>query len=225
MNAGQGGDHAALMDGVYRGQKYIYDLTRKYYLLGRDRLIEELSPPAGGTVLELGCGTGRNLILASRRWSKARFVGLDISEEMLGMARAQIAKRGLSDRIALVQGDATAPDVGSLQPDEGFDRIFLSFCISMVPDWRGVVEAALDLLSPGGELHIVDFGSGKRLPGIANDLLRAWMAKFHVSVRDDLPALIAEIDRRQGFSGEVRQLYRGYSVAAVVRKYGELPSC
>ncbi|RUV53463.1 SAM-dependent methyltransferase, partial [Mesorhizobium sp. M5C.F.Ca.IN.020.14.1.1] len=31
--------HAELMDGVYRWQRHIYDLTRKYYLLGRDRLI------------------------------------------------------------------------------------------------------------------------------------------------------------------------------------------
>ena len=33
--------HAALMDGVYRHQRHIYDLTRKFYLLGRDRLIRD----------------------------------------------------------------------------------------------------------------------------------------------------------------------------------------
>ena len=32
-------DHAALMDTVYRGQRHIYDATRKYFLFGRDRLI------------------------------------------------------------------------------------------------------------------------------------------------------------------------------------------
>ena len=35
--------HAALMDRVYRRQRYIYDLTRKYYLFGRDRMIRELA--------------------------------------------------------------------------------------------------------------------------------------------------------------------------------------
>ncbi|TIV98235.1 MAG: SAM-dependent methyltransferase, partial [Mesorhizobium sp.] len=54
--------HAELMDGVYRWQRHIYDLTRKYYLLGRDRLIDGLDVPRGGTVLELGCGTGRNIV-------------------------------------------------------------------------------------------------------------------------------------------------------------------
>ena len=39
------------MDAIYRTQRHFYDLTRKYYLLGRDRLIRELAPPKGGTVL------------------------------------------------------------------------------------------------------------------------------------------------------------------------------
>ena len=37
-----GANHAALMDGVYRWQRHVYDVTRKYYLLGRDRMIEGL---------------------------------------------------------------------------------------------------------------------------------------------------------------------------------------
>ncbi|MEO0699832.1 MAG: SAM-dependent methyltransferase, partial [Pseudomonadota bacterium] len=35
--------HAALMDSVYKGQRHIYDWTRKYYLFGRDTLIEGLN--------------------------------------------------------------------------------------------------------------------------------------------------------------------------------------
>ncbi len=62
--------HAALMDGVYRRQRHFYDLTRKYYLLGRDRMIAGLGVPPNGTVLELGCGTGRNIILAARASSR-----------------------------------------------------------------------------------------------------------------------------------------------------------
>ncbi|MHC2296968.1 ubiquinone/menaquinone biosynthesis C-methylase UbiE [Rhizobium mongolense] len=51
--------HANLMDGMYRYQRHIYDLTRKYYLLGRDRTIRNLDIAEGGTLLEVGCGTGR----------------------------------------------------------------------------------------------------------------------------------------------------------------------
>ena len=57
---------AARMDAIYRGQRHIYDVTRRYYLLGRDGLIADLDVPAGGTVLEIGCGTGRNLIAVGR---------------------------------------------------------------------------------------------------------------------------------------------------------------
>jgi S-adenosylmethionine-diacylgycerolhomoserine-N-methlytransferase len=54
-----------LMDRVYRRQRHIYDLTRKYFLLGRDTLISRLQPPTGGSVIEIGCGTGRNLVAAA----------------------------------------------------------------------------------------------------------------------------------------------------------------
>ena len=83
------------MDAIYRYQRYIYDATRKYYLLGRDRLLDELEPPPGGSVLEIACGTGRNLIGAARRYPDARFYGFDISSAMLDTARAPIARGGL----------------------------------------------------------------------------------------------------------------------------------
>ena len=50
--------HAEMMDEVYRYQRHIYDLTRKYYLLGRDRLIEGLKVPDRANILEIGCGDG-----------------------------------------------------------------------------------------------------------------------------------------------------------------------
>ena len=76
-------DHAQLMDDVYRYQRLIYDLTRKYYLLGRDHLIRELGATPDAHVLEVGCGTGRNLEKIGQRYPKAALYGLDISEQML----------------------------------------------------------------------------------------------------------------------------------------------
>lgn len=128
--------HAARMDGVYRGQRHIYDLTRKYYLLGRDRLIDELAPQPGAHVLEIGCGTGRNLIAAARFWPGAHFYGIDISEEMLKTARASIARAGLSQRIRVAQGDATDFDPKILFRIPSFDRIIQSYTLSMIPDWQ-----------------------------------------------------------------------------------------
>ena len=98
-------DHGGLMDRVYRHQRYIYDATRKYYLLGRDPMIAGLNPPPGASVLEIGCGTGRNLVKAARRYPRASFYGIDISREMLETAGRSIAGAGLTDRVRLAFAD------------------------------------------------------------------------------------------------------------------------
>lgn len=104
-------DAARHMDGIYKYQRYIYNATRKYYLLGRDLLLNELEPERGSTVLEIGCGTGRNLIYAAKRWPNARFVGFDISGAML---RRGPRSRGWGSPIAVYQADATAFDLSDL---------------------------------------------------------------------------------------------------------------
>ncbi len=54
-----------LMNRTYRFQRHFYDFTRKYYILGRDRLIEQLNAGPADRILEIGCATGRNLILTA----------------------------------------------------------------------------------------------------------------------------------------------------------------
>ncbi|SDA85845.1 class I SAM-dependent methyltransferase [Mesorhizobium qingshengii] len=208
--------HAELMDGVYRWQRHIYDLTRKYYLLGRDRLIDGLDVPVGGTVLELGCGTGRNIVLAARRYPDARFFGLDISAEMLETASTAIAREGLVDRVTLAQGDATAFDAKALFGRVGFDRVFVSYSLSMIPGWEKTVSAALAALSPGGSLHVVDFGQQEGLPRWFRTLLRGWLRKFHVAPRSTLREVLESESRRTAASFRFRTLYRGYAWLGVV---------
>lgn len=206
-------DHAGQMDAIYRGQRHIYDLTRKYYLLGRDALIRDLSPPAGGHVLEIGCGTGRNLIVAARRWPDARFYGLDISHEMLKSARQAIARAGLSHRIHLGQGDAAQFDAAALFGVARFDRVFQSYTLSMIPDWQGAIREAARHLKPGGELHIVDFGQQERLPDWFRRGLHAWLARFHVSPRGDLAAVLSSVAGELEAKAITQPLYRGYAWA------------
>ena len=131
--------HAALMDGVYRYQRHIYDLTRKYYLLGRDRMIRDLDVPAGGAVLELGCGTGRNLALIARAYPAARLCGLDISAGMLETAAASIRRAGLAGRVTLARGDASSFRALDHFGRDGFDRVVISYSLSMIPPWRRTI--------------------------------------------------------------------------------------
>ncbi|TGQ16984.1 MULTISPECIES: class I SAM-dependent methyltransferase [unclassified Mesorhizobium] len=208
--------HAELMDGVYRWQRHIYDLTRKYYLLGRDRLIDGLDVPQGGTVLELGCGTGRNIVLAARRYPNARFFGLDISAEMLETAYAAVARDGLSGKVNLARGDATDFDAKALFGVERFDRVFVSYSLSMIPGWEKTVSAALAVLAPGGSLHVVDFGQQEGLPRWFRSLLRGWLRKFHVSPRASLRDVLESESQRAGTTFRFRTLYRGYAYLGVI---------
>ncbi|BBD97272.1 methyltransferase domain-containing protein [Sphingobium amiense] len=210
-------DHKGLMEGVYRTQRHFYDVTRKYYLLGRDRLIADLCPPPGGSVLEIGCGTGRNLIAVGKAWPQARLYGVDISEAMLETARASVAKAGMSGRLRLAQGDACDFDAETLFGRSCFDRVFISYALSMIPDWQRALAQAARCVAPGGRLEIVDFGQQDRLPRWWKRLLLRWLAAFHVIPRHNLGPVVAEIARETGGRAHARALYRGYAVRAGIR--------
>jgi S-adenosylmethionine-diacylgycerolhomoserine-N-methlytransferase len=196
------------MNAMYAYQRHFYDLTRKYWLLGRDRLIDRLAVPPGGTVLEIGCGTGRNLIAVARRYPGTRLYGLDISEEMLATARTKIAAAGLAGRITLVEGDATDFDAEALFGVAHFDRVFFSYSLSMIPDWRAALRQGAR--AARGAVHLVDFGQQEGYPRWFRRAMIGWLAKFHVFPRATLPTALDELDLEARF----RPLYRGYAWSA-----------
>ena len=207
------GDHAALMDSVYRGQRHIYDLTRKYYLFGRDRLIAGLDLRAGQAVVEIACGTGRNLSKVAQMWHGATLHGLDLSSEMLKSAHAT-----LGGSAVLAQGDATAFCGQALFASPTFDRAILSYALSMIPDWQAALDQAAAALAPGGSLHVVDFGDLGGLPAPLRAGLRAWLAAFHVTPREDLCAVAGRIAARQGFRYRTHRGPLGYYRLIVITR-------
>ncbi len=211
-------DAAALMDRMYRNQRHIYDLSRKYYLIGRDEASARLAPRSGDSVLEIGCGTGRNLIRAAGAYPDARFFGLDVSREMLDTAETAIRRAGLADRIAVAQGDATAFDPAALFGRAAFERVMISYALSMIPPWREALAHALDVVAPGGSLHIVDFGDCAGLPGPFKAALRRWLAAFDVIPRDDLGTTLAALAAARGLASSAQAWRRGYATLAVARR-------
>jgi S-adenosylmethionine-diacylgycerolhomoserine-N-methlytransferase len=185
------GGHARLMDSVYRRQRYIYDLTRRYYLFGRDTAIRELDLKPGDRLVEIGCGTARNLVKIARRYPGATLYGLDASAEMLKTAAAAIERAGLGSRIRLAQGYGEAISPGLFGETRPFDVALFSYSLSMIPDWKRALHAATDALSAGGSIRIVDFGDLKGAGWIAESLLRAWLALFHVSPRSEILTALA----------------------------------
>jgi S-adenosylmethionine-diacylgycerolhomoserine-N-methlytransferase len=204
------------MNRMYRRQRYIYDGTRRYYLLGRDQLIGRLQLATSASVLEIGCGTGRNLVHAAGLYPDARFFGIDVSTEMLTSAISAIARRGLTNRIRVAHGDATAFDPQGLFGVPRFDHVMISYSLSMIPDWRRVLQVAAAHLRPGGRLHIVDFGNQERLPGIARTLLLRWLAMFDVIPRNDLKSVLLAMACATGASLHFERPFRGYAQYAVL---------
>lgn len=211
-------DHGRLMDRVYRHQRHVYDATRRYYLLGRDPMIAGLNPPAGGSVLEIGCGTGRNLVKAARRYGQATFHGIDISQEMLVTAGKSVAAAGLEKRIRLARADACRFDPVKVFGRETFDRVFISYAVSMIPGWQAVMREAFTHLAPGGELHIVDFGDQRELPGWFRAALYTWLGWYHVTPRNDLFEASGDIAGPHGAAVEERRLYRGFAWISIIRR-------
>ncbi|ARQ10953.1 SAM-dependent methyltransferase protein [Rhizobium etli] len=211
--AGKSDQHASLMDGMYRYQRHIYDLTRKYYLLGRDSTIRNLDVPDGGTLLEVGCGTGRNMALAHRHFPSAKLFGLDISQEMLISARKTFATKATIPEFRVADATAFTPrDFGV----SGFDRILISYALSMIPDWERAVDASIAALNPGGQLHIVDFGQQEGLPRWFRRMLQAWLAKFHVTPRADLQQVLDAQAQEHNARLSFETVGGGYAWRAVI---------
>jgi len=217
------GGHADAMDRMYRFTRHVYDLTRRYYLLGRDRMLAQVATAADTATLEVGCGTARNLIKLARRPAPGLLCGLDASHEMLETAARSIARHrvpaaGLPP-IVLRQGLAEDLDAQRMfgRP-EPFDTIYFSYCLSMVPTWPAAIEAALANLKPGGRMLIVDFWDQAGLPRLFAAGLRRWLALFHVEYRPEVHAALEALGRSGRADVTFESVARRYAYIATVVK-------
>lgn len=173
----------AAVQRYYRWHAPIYDLTRWTFLFGRSELVRMISAgPPPERVLEIGCGTGRNLGELARRFPKARFTGVDLSEHML----ARAAARGLH-RAAEVRWVRSSYDQ-PLDPAPAFDLVLFSYSLSMMnPGWEIALKAATRDLKPGGWLAVVDFA------GTPLGWFRRWMRRNHVRLDDHLVSALRRL--------------------------------
>jgi S-adenosylmethionine-diacylgycerolhomoserine-N-methlytransferase len=201
---------------LYSYQQRIYDATRQRFLLGRDTLIAGLVPPDGGSVLEIGCGAGRNLIAVAERYRDARLYGIDSSPAMVETAGQSVAHAGLAARIRLARADATTFDPKTLFGVRRLDRIFVSYMLSGMPAWQAVLDRACSMLAPNGSLHVVDFGACRGLPYAAREGLQAWLRRLEVTPRAELETVMATTAARHGLQLFFAPLYRGYAAYGVL---------
>jgi S-adenosylmethionine-diacylgycerolhomoserine-N-methlytransferase len=184
---------AKKMDRIYWWQVFIYDGLRKYYLLGRDKLLNSLNLVTEN-VCEIGCGTGRNLIFMANRYPQATFWGIEPSSSMISYAKARIVKKKLDNRITLVEQDAENLNSVGLLPNTTpkFDRILFSYTLSMIPDFKVALQSAISNLKSGGYLHIVDFSNHSGCNKLTQKLHTLWLALFSVHYNPEIYPYLKE---------------------------------
>ena len=118
------------------------------------RTIERMSLSAGARVLDVCCGSGASALPAAERVGPGgSVIGVDLAAQLLELARAKAAARGLGN-VEFKVGDML--DLGL--PPGGFDAVVCVFGVFFVPDMAGAVRMLWSQVRPGGRLAITTWG-------------------------------------------------------------------
>lgn len=207
------------MDAMYRWTRHIYDASRKYYLLGRDRLIARLKLTSDDQLCEVGCGTARNLRKIARKYPFATLYGIDASDEMLKTARETMKRYGVDAQVNLAQGFAqsfSAKEQFGL--DKPFNKFVFSYALSIIPPWKESIDHVIEILPEGGELHIVDFGSCSGQPAWFRKFIFWWLQLFHVYYKPEIEAYLKDLQDKGLGNLSFEYLHGGYCYIAKFTK-------
>jgi arsenite methyltransferase len=124
---------------------------------------------AGKTVLDLGCGTGRDSYLCSKLVGPTgRVIGVDMTGEQLDVAKRHVdhqMKQWGFERPNVSFRQGYIEDLASLGVEDASVDVVISNCvINLSPDKGRVLSEALRVLKPGGELYFSDVFAGRRVP-------------------------------------------------------------
>ncbi len=128
-------------------------------------------PPAleGCTILDLGCGTGRDVYVCAKLVGpEGHVIGLDMTDEQIGEARkheaAQMARFGYaSSNVTFVQGYMEDLATAGIA-DSSVDVVISNCVINLSPNKAQVIREIARVLKPGGELYFSDVFADRRLP-------------------------------------------------------------
>lgn len=139
----------------------LYDVAvRSLYAPYRKMVIQNLDLRDGGTVLDLGCGSGLNFEpVMAEIGPKGLLIGVDSSAKMLARARRVVDDNGWKN-VRLFQADVRRLDAAGLEAlmgaDVSIDDILCTLGMSVFPDWRTVFDQSYSLLKSGGKYGLMD---------------------------------------------------------------------
>jgi ubiquinone/menaquinone biosynthesis C-methylase UbiE len=159
--------------------------------------LDLLKVRAGEKVLEIGFGTGHSLVrLATAVGPHGQVLGLDLSDKMLVVARANLAKAGLSARVRLRRGDAADLPYA----DGSLDAVFMSFTLELfdTPEIPEVLSECRRVLRPGGRIVVI--GMSKEGQRDALVAVFEWAHRHFPNFLDCRPIFVREALEVSGFS-------------------------
>jgi demethylmenaquinone methyltransferase/2-methoxy-6-polyprenyl-1,4-benzoquinol methylase len=179
-------------------------ISRVYDLLAdrseapvRQAGLDLLKARAGESVLELGFGTGHSLVsLAQAVGPSGKAFGLDLSDQMAKLAKANLAKAGLLDRAKIRCGDATQLPY----PASSMDAVFMSFTLELfdTPEIPKVLGECKRVLRPGGRIVVV--GMSKEGPKDPLVNVFEWTHRHFPNFLDCRPIYVRRALAEAGFT-------------------------
>jgi arsenite methyltransferase len=167
----------------------------------------------GETVLDLGSGGGIDVLLSARRVGpQGKAYGLDMTDEMLALARENASKAGVAN-VEFLKGEMEEIPL----PEASVDVIISNCVVNLSPDKDAVLAETFRVLRPGGRLAIADIVTRADLPAPVRESMDAWTGCIAGALaEDDYKAKLASA----GFEDVQIESFREYTTgifSAVVR--------
>ena len=112
------------------------------------------------TILDLATGTADLALLLARYNPQAHIIGMDLSEKMLDIGKAKVAKCGMGNQIELQLGDAASMPF----KDNTFDAVTVAFGVRNFEDLDKGLSEIRRVLKPDGQAYILEFSMPERFP-------------------------------------------------------------